>query len=543
MSKRNIQQNKSPNIKKKSLVKASSFVVYAPRGTPACLFSYVHKSASCAVLSMLLLSSFLLQGVYVVHASEPAEGELVVVPIEVDETDEAPVEQAQAEESSESVSDEEPPSGEDDVTAELAETDPVADPETPGVEDSDPVEPETGDSPETLPGDSDEGDYVPDPELPPVADEGDLEPGDESQPDGEEVDDPIDSDDPQASTTATTTPEEPIGPGLNEPVGVTYSDSGFTFSKSECTELASGSFYCLEPQENVLEDALFAAPDADGDLEIFLVRNGEQLQVTDNLVDDAAPFYDANSDTIVWHRLIDDRYQIILYTLEDGEEKQLTSGGANNMEPIKQGKYLVWQRWVKNNWEVVLFDGEKEKQISESTAHDIAPYIHGTLVVWNRYTLSGEKTIEMFDIKSETYVSVNDPDGLSVTNPRMVLVYDQMHPNGDIVTKGFDMIERKFVQLDTLPRQLPDSIPESEPTSEPRALVQSKPVVKGDEQVPPDIPKDSDPQGDNDLASTTDEYTLDMKAEVVGDTSLEPTPEITEYDLVIPATTTLSVSD
>ena len=339
----------------------------------------------------------------------------------------------------------------------------------------------------------------------------------------------------EAQVTGSST--ETVGPERTLPVGETYSDSGYVFSKAECTELASGSFYCLEPKINVLPDALFAAPDADGDLEIFLVRDGVQTQVTDNFVDDAAPFFDKNSDTIVWHRLLDDRYQIVSYDVSSGEETLLTRGRSNNMEPVRQGEYTVWQRWVENNWEVILHDGDNEEQISHSATHDIAPYIHGSLIVWNRYSATGEKTVEMYDIKTRTYVTVDDPDGMSVANPRMVLVYDQLHPNGDIVTKGFDMIERQFIHLDTLPREVPDRLPESEPTDETRALIQSKPTQKS-ESLPETEPDDSDTPLDfseaevTEIATSTDQLTLDLRAEIDQPDTIEIVPE-SQFDLVI----------
>ncbi len=335
------------------------------------------------------------------------------------------------------------------------------------------------------------------------------------------------------SSVATSTDDQ-----VEEAVTVTNSDTEFTFNRNECTTLASGSFYCLKADTELLEDALFAAPDSDGDLEIYLVRDGLQSQVTSNLVDDAAPFYDQNSDTIVWHRLIDDRYQVISYDISSGVETQLTSGEANSMEPTRQGKYTVWQNWSNNNWNIVLFDGKEQKTITESSAHDIAPYVHGSLVVWNRYSSGQDKTIEMYDMISETYVTVDDPEGLSVTNPRMVFVYDSLHPNGDVVTKGYDMISRKFIQLDTLPRQLPDEIPESESTGETRALIQSKPSVKSDESIhntatstgstPPSLPPPS--------ASSSDPMTLDLTlaSSTTTDTiSILDVPVMAEYELVI----------
>lgn len=271
-----------------------------------------------------------------------------------------------------------------------------------------------------------------------------------------------------SSTSATTT---------HESVSVTQSDTAFTFNKNECTQLTNGSFYCYQPDENILGDALFAAPDNDGDLEIFLVRNGEQAQITNNLSDDSSPYFDQRSNTIVWHRSIDDRYQIVSYDLKTGEETQLTHDSVNNMEPTRQGNYTVWQRWIGNSWNIVLYDGNSETEVTNDLDHNIAPHIQGSLVIWNKNSQSGEKTIEMYNIDSGTYVTVNDPDGLSVDNPRMVLIYDSLHPNGDITTKGFNILTGEFIELDTLPKQLPE-IPDSETTTEIRALIQAKPEIK-----------------------------------------------------------------
>lgn len=320
--------------------------------------------------------------------------------------------------------------------------------------------------------------------------------------------------------------EEPIG-GIevnHETVSVTESDSIFTFTKDECTRLATGSFYCLQPQENFLKDALFSAPDADGDLEIYLVRAGEQVQVTDNNYDDAAPYFDSNTNTLVWHRLINDRFQIISYDIELGKEEQVTKNSENNMEPTRQGKYTVWQRWVDGGWNIILLEGSTETQLTVGTNNNVAPYVHGNLVVWNKHDLTREKTIEMYDTESNTYVTVDDPDGMSVSNPRMVFVYDSLHPNGDIVTKGYDVLSRKFIELGTLPRELPDELPKADSTGETRALIQSKPSVKSSEVI--------------NTGTTTPSAATSSTPVILSATT---TAEIMTLDMTLPATTTPEV--
>jgi len=257
------------------------------------------------------------------------------------------------------------------------------------------------------------------------------------------------------------------------------SDTHFSFDKNECTRIEDGTFYCQEQSDKeVLEDSLIAAPDSDGDLEIYLVKNGERYQITQNEVDDASPYYDELSNTIVWHRLLNDRYQIISYDIESGEEKQFTQTKVNNMEPARHGKYTVWQRWVENNWEVILHDGQTETQITNSARHDIAPHIRGPLVIWNSQSNDGSQELRTFDIQSKTQTTIADSEGVSVSNPRMVVMYEAMYENGDIVTKGFDLVSGKIVPLQALPKQLPEELPNSEPTEEVRALIQNKPEPK-----------------------------------------------------------------
>ena len=499
-------QNKGVTVKKDRL-----FIVDHPSSKPS-LYRFVYSSTFSFLCTGLLISSFLLQGVVTVYADVSSAADSVTtddvsitvdkeVDVSVTNDESSLIETTVMESAIETTV----------VPNELVlNTDPTIDVSTnqpeatvsesgdegipePITETTLPLEGEVDSGTETQTSDSGAGDNTVINTNDPLSSN---EPG-ENEADTNQVNDVVPTD---LSELATSTdgslsqtdelsaevlvPEvtSPVATSSSSdtPVHINYDDNEFKFNKQECTELASGSFYCLKPHETGIEDALFAAPDVDGDLEIFLIRDGRQVQITNNTVDDASPFYDQNSNSLVWHKLIDDRYQIISYDLDDRKERQLTSGSTNNMEPVRQGKYTVWQRWIGNSWDVVLHDGSKEEVLTESSAHDIAPYIHGSLVVWNRYNSSQEKTIEMYDIKSATYVSVNDPEGLSVSNPRMVFVYDSLHPNGDIVTKGFDMITKEFISLDTLPRSLPEELPPIDSTGETRALIQSKPTVKSE---------------------------------------------------------------
>ncbi len=264
-----------------------------------------------------------------------------------------------------------------------------------------------------------------------------------------------------------------------ELISYVESDSHFAFTKDECTRIEDGSYYCHDSGAAAeLDDSLIAAPDVDGDLEIFLIQKGVRHQITYNKVDDVSPFYDEYSQTIVWHRLVNDRYQIISFDIATGEETQLTDSNVNNMEPARHGEYTVWQRWVVNNWEVILFDGKNEKQITDSARHDIAPHVRGPLVIWNSQSNDGTQSLKTYDIQNRTYTTIEDTDGVSVANPRMVVMYEAMYENGDIITKGFDLVSGKIVPLQSLPRELPEELPDTDSTGETRALIQHKPETR-----------------------------------------------------------------
>ncbi len=291
--------------------------------------------------------------------------------------------------------------------------------------------------------------------------------------------DNADLSEPSATTGTSTTETVPVQVDT-----LTNADNFYQFSRDECVRVADGSFYCgdmKEAQEPVIQNDLFAAPDSDGDLEIFLRFDGVESQITHNTEDDAAPYYDARSNTIVWHRLIDDRYQVISYDIDSGNEEQLTHGNENSMEPSRYDEITAWQSWESNNWEIVLFNGSKTTRLTTSPAHDVAPLVYEGYVIWNTTSADGEQQIAMYDLETKETTFINDADGASVQNPRMVLVYETANENGDVMTKGFDLESKTMVPLTATHREVPSEIPDSDQTGETRALIQNKSTSKESE--------------------------------------------------------------
>lgn len=290
-------------------------------------------------------------------------------------------------------------------------------------------------------------------------------------------------------------------------VQVAYNDNNFyQFSKTSCVPVKGGSFYCSSnnpaaPVE-MSEENVFAAPDSDGDLEIF-VRGSEGLtQITFNNSDDAAPYFDEISNSIVWHRLVNDRYQIVWYDVNTGDEHELTHDVVNNMEPHRFGEYIVWQRWVTDNWEIMLFDGKRTEQLTSTVYHDIAPQVRGDQVLW-KTVMADKQVVNIYDIKTRSIREVaGDSSSGLLSNPRLLLVYDEQSKDGAIVTRAYNPETGEQIDLfNTRPARAPIDIPSSDQTGETRALLTTASSTK-EQSV--DGNNDSDSSDDSEI----DDFTL-----------------------------------
>jgi hypothetical protein len=309
-------------------------------------------------------------------------------------------------------------------------------------------------------------------------------------------------------------------------------DSEIVFDKNNCVSVEDGSFYCKKADTDVsinsADDGLYSFPDAGGDLEIYLKKNGELSQLTSNEVDDAAPYFDSISNTIVWHKQINERFQIVSLDLENMQEIQITADAENNMEPTRAGKYTVWQHWNQNNWDIVLYDGVEITYLSKSFEHDMAPKVRGSLVMWNKLTDSGHQTIELYDLLTKEFTTINDAEGGALSNPRMVLVYESAFENGDVVTKGYDVLTGEITPLSTKAADLPEDIPSPDDTGEHRALIQLKNGTKDDSETADIFPQDV---GGGVSATSSTSTTLDMSTQPATSTLNVPTSSTTVMTL------------
>ncbi len=327
-----------------------------------------------------------------------------------------------------------------------------------------------------------------------------------------------------ATSTATSTEE--IDLTVVEVSSVTNDSNYYQFGRGSCVSVGDGSFYCgSENTELSVEDSFYAAPDAGGDMEIFVTIKGETSQITYNQLEDKAPQYDALSNTLVWHRLINGRYHIMSYDFDTAEETKLTDGVVNNMEPARFGDMTVWQRWVLNNWEIVLLMDGEETLLTDNDQHDIAPTIRGEFIMWNTIAKDGQQVLTVYDTSAGSYTVIDDADGTAVVNPRMVLLYDKTYDNGDVVTQGYDLITGKIVPLGAIPAQLPEELPDSDQTGETRALIQQKTISREDVSEDNDL---GDPVPVPKVSSSTPTEVDDADLVIAPATSTDLGVEVTE---------------
>jgi hypothetical protein len=307
-------------------------------------------------------------------------------------------------------------------------------------------------------------------------------PLDEESEETDQVETPIDdSVDVVEEEQSTTTPESATSTGETVLV-VDHNTTQLQFNPEECASVGNGAFYCSTPKDaqEFEEDGVFAAPDADGDMEIFVRLNGEETQLTSNTIDDNAPFYDALSDRIVWHANYNDRYQIMVYDMRTNEEDRLTNTPYNNMEPVAYGDIILYQSWIDNNWEIMLHDGTELRRLTNNTQHDVSPSIRDGYIVWQSQFADGWQ-VAVYDRESDHVEYVKTDGGAKVENPRFVLVYDSTNEAGDVQTIGYDFDNKRSYTLNSIPADLPDELPDPDQTGETRALIQSKNSLRENE--------------------------------------------------------------
>lgn len=352
-----------------------------------------------------------------------------------------------------------------------------------------------------------------------------------------DIDDPVAS-----STTGTTTEpqftEKPKATAAKP--AVNNDDNRHQFSDAQCVSVGEGAFYChadSSTNHDQVETIVDARLSQSGYYDIYLRTAQETINITASQYNDRAPHYDAVSKSVVWHREINGRYQIMAYSLADDTVSQLTDAATHNMEPTRSGEVTVWQQWADGGWRIIMQVGDDPaEQLGDGTLYGVAPYVRYPYVIWQSTTATEEQKVAVYDIESGHVSYIENAESGEVRNPRFVLVYDTMLPNGDVVTQGYNPETGDVQPLSAIPRDPLPEIPSPDPIDEPRAILQQKSGSSTKEVTKTTSGNDSEQK----TASTTTtagvgsstDMTLDMASTTENPRTLD------EYDLVIPSTST-----
>ncbi len=337
-----------------------------------------------------------------------------------------------------------------------------------------------------------------------------------------------------------TTESPPAEPSVVQVQNLITEDNFFQFNKQSCVAVGNGAYHCTknDTQEVNTQSIVRSEQGPSGNMEIYLqTSNGKERQITENTYDDLSPHFDAESMRVVWHRLIDGRYQIILYDIMEDKESQLTFSKTNNMEPKVSEAGIVWQAWDGNDWEIMFFDGSYTEQITTNDSQDVAPVVQDGYVLWNVLGAQ-DKQARVYSLDTKETISIEGHEGGSIINPRFVLVYDTQFENGDIVTQSFDPATGLSEPITATPAPEPINIPEPDPTGEIRALLLQGKNQK-DESELTDISGGSDGNAVPPNLTSPGTLNLNQPIDIALDVIMQPAAtstdfELTEYDLVIP---------
>ena len=314
----------------------------------------------------------------------------------------------------------------------------------------------------------------------------------------------------------------------------------YSFSANECVAMGDNTYHCTTQAKSDVNQlqVVYSAPDENGIHQIYVRTSNGLLQVTDSDHDDRAPYLDQISNSVVWHRQIDGRYQIMSYDLRTGSKEQLTILPTNHMEPARSGDITVWQVWKGGSWQIQKLRNNSISTLTDTAVHEISPRVHGGYIIWISTGREGGRVLKVFDSELGITKTVPDPGIGRVSNPRSVLVFDSQLENGDIIVHGYDPVTGEVLQLSATPSSKPVNIPKRDP-AETGIVTQSKAQ-----------PKNSGAENNNNATNDdfdgtleADAYTLDLRNASTSSAEVTVGDDIGSYDIIVESINTTTEAD
>jgi TolB protein len=143
------------------------------------------------------------------------------------------------------------------------------------------------------------------------------------------------------------------------------------------------------------------------DIFMFDLIEGEERQITLDM--SAQLKADISGNFIVWEDYRNLDSEIYLYDINSRVEKRITFNRNEQLNPALDGNYVVWEDYRNGNSDIYLYDIDKdlEKQITDDPASQIYPAISGRYIVWLDYR-NDNSEIYLYDMDKEVEIRITD---------------------------------------------------------------------------------------------------------------------------------------
>lgn len=283
-----------------------------------------------------------------------------------------------------------------------------------------------------------------------------------------------------------------------------------------CKNLDGTGYYCIPDAKGfgtaaVSKDnnvtAVVQPDQAEGDKEIFLVRDGVAVQLTHNSDDDVFPVLDPATDLLVWQSLVKGHWQIAYAHVNDPGVPQVhyLTDGENNFNPKVYRGRIVWQVWADGNWEIFTVTKAKEKieddaltaehriahvdgnwdirRITANNVPDMFPSVTSDNITWQSMD-DGVWQVFSYDLSTGVARRVSKK-GVKSELPRTALVWTEEDETGQMRLVGSDVNNAEELDFTALARRIVDQSKDrpKTPITTTEVVVEKPTTVRTEEEV------------------------------------------------------------
>lgn len=176
------------------------------------------------------------------------------------------------------------------------------------------------------------------------------------------------------------------------------------------------------------------------DIRMYDITTGTERNITNDVYYQGEPAI--SGDKIVWTDNRNGNYDIYMYNLTTNTETQITSDWNNPYNPAISGDKIVWVDWRYGNADIFMYDlvTNTETRITTNRNNQDSPAISGSKIVWTDYR-NGNADIYMYDLATNAETRITT-DGRYQYNPSIsgdIIVWtDFRNGNGDIYSYNID---------------------------------------------------------------------------------------------------------